>query len=300
MRNRQILFLLAFTVLSAPAFAWGSKGHEMQARAAMRVLPAEMPAFFRDAVEEIAFLCTEPDRWRTSEQPALTETAGVNHTFKWELAPRPLPPNRHVFLIQLAKQGKLEANSVRDFGTAPYAIQEWAEMLTAAFRRWREMPETTPAERLRKRVHERSIVFMAGILAHWVTDSSQPMHTSIHVHGWHPSAPNPHKYTGENLHARFETTYVGRAITPASVEALVDPEVRLLSDWLREAETYIAANNLHVEQIYIWDKESPFGRGGENKAAQAFTAARLADGARMLRDVWYTAWKRSQAPLPRG
>src|ERR1051325_2393420 len=233
MRNRQILFLLAFTVLSAPAFAWGSKGHEMQARAAMRVLPAEMPAFFRDAVEEIAFLCTEPDRWRTSEQPALTETAGVNHTFKWELAPRPLPPNRHVFLIQLAKQGKLEANSVRDFGTAPYAIQEWAEMLTAAFRRWREMPETTPAERLRKRVHERSIVFMAGILAHWVTDSSQPMHTSIHVHGWHPSAPNPHKYTGENLHARFETTYVGRAITPASVEALVDPEVRLLSDWLR-------------------------------------------------------------------
>src|SRR6266542_3990271 len=36
------------------------------------------------------------------------------------------------------------------------------------------------------------------------------MHTSIHVHGWHRSALNPHKYVGEDLHARFETTYVGR------------------------------------------------------------------------------------------
>jgi hypothetical protein len=170
-------------------------------------------------------------------------------------------------------------------------------MLTAALRRWREMQETSPADRARKRVHERSIVFMAGILAHWVTDTSQPMHTSIHVHGWHSSAPNPHQYVGQDLHARFETAYVGRAIEPASVEALVDKQPRLLGDWLREAETYIAANNVHVEQIYVWDKESPFGGGEENKAARAFTAARLADGARMLRDVWYTAWKRSQIAL---
>src|ERR1051326_7595012 len=109
MRNRQILAILSFTICIAPAFGWGSKGHEMQARAALRVLPADMPAFFREAVEEIAYLCTEPDRWRTSEQPALTETAGVNHTFKWEWAPHPLPPNRHAFLIGLAKQGKLDA-----------------------------------------------------------------------------------------------------------------------------------------------------------------------------------------------
>jgi len=55
----------------------------MQARSAMAVLPSEMPAFFRDSVEEMAFLITEPDQWRTSEQPALNEATGVNHTFKW-------------------------------------------------------------------------------------------------------------------------------------------------------------------------------------------------------------------------
>lgn len=281
------------------AHAWGAKGHQMQARAALRGLPAEVPAFFRQASDEMAFLISEPDRWRTSEQPSLTETTGVNHTFKWELAPKPLPANRHLFLVELAKQDKLNPpHTVRDFGTAPYAIQEWSEMLTAALRRWRAMPEESATDRTVKRMHERSILFMAGVLGHWVTDTSQPMHASVHVHGWHASAPNPHGYAGVELHSRYESRYVDRAIAQADVDALVDGKPRLLGDWLREAETHIAASNAHVEQIYAWDKESPFAGGEEPKAAVAFTAARLADGARMLRDAIYTAWVRSGEPLP--
>ena len=49
----------------------------------------------------------------------------------------------------------------------------------------------TPAEIARKRVHEHSILFIAGVLGHWVTDLSRPMHTSIHTAAWHPSAANP-------------------------------------------------------------------------------------------------------------
>ena len=119
----------------------------MQARAAIRMLPAEMPGFFREAEEEMAFLIQEPDRWRTSEQPALTETAAGNHTFKWELAPKPLPANRHLFLIELAKRKDFDASkrgAVREFGTGPYAIQEWAEMLTGALRRWRQSAQALP------------------------------------------------------------------------------------------------------------------------------------------------------------
>src|SRR5439155_23713755 len=92
-----------------PVFAWGTKGHAMQARTAIRALPAELPAFFREAEEEMAFLITEPDRWRTSEQPALAETTGVNHTFKWEVAPKPLPANRHLFLVELARSKTFDA-----------------------------------------------------------------------------------------------------------------------------------------------------------------------------------------------
>jgi hypothetical protein len=294
----------AFTVGASSAFAWGTKGHEMQARTAIKALPAELPAFFRDAEEEMAFLISEPDRWRTSEQRALSETTGVNHTFKWELAPKPLPANRHLFLIELARSKTFDAtkrDAVRDFGLGPYGIQEWAEMLTGAFRRWRAMEETTPAEIARKRMHEKSILFMGGVLGHWITDLSQPIHASIHVHGWHPSVPNPHGYTGpdKDPHARFESQYVDRAIELADVSALVVGKPRLVGDWLREAETHIAATNSHVEQVYIWDKQAPWGSGREPAEAKPFTAARLADGARMLRDVWYTAWTRSGQPVPK-
>lgn len=297
--------ILCLAVLGGKSgFAWGTKGHEMQARTAIKALPAEFPAFFRDAEEEMAFLITEPDRWRTSEQPALTETAGPNHTFKWELAPKPLPANRHLFLVELARSKDFDASkkgAIREFGTGPYGLQEWAEMLTAAFRRWRAMEEKTPADIARKRMHEKSILFMAGVLGHWVTDLSQPIHASIHVHGWHPSVPNPHGYTGpdKDPHGRFESQYVDRTIELRDVSALVKEPPRLVGDWLREAEKYVAATNSHVEQVYIWDKQAPWGSGREPTEAKPFTAARLADGARMLRDVWYTAWVRSGQPVPK-
>jgi hypothetical protein len=299
-----ITVFTALNVGAGPALAWGGKGHEMQARTAIKALPAEIPAFFRYAEEEMAFLISEPDRWRTSEQPALNETTGVNHTFKWELAPKPLPANRHLFIMELARSKNVDPakrDLVRDFGTGPYGIQEWAEMLTGAFRRWRAMGETTPADIARKRMHEKSILFMAGVLGHWITDLSQPIHASIHVHGWHPSVPNPNGYTGpeKDPHGRYETQYVDRAIELADVSALVDNQPRVVGDWLREAEQYIAATNTHVEQIYIWDKQAPWGSGREPAEAKPFTAARLADGARMLRDVWYSAWVRSGRPVPK-
>jgi hypothetical protein len=286
-----------------PAHAWGSKGHQMQARVALSDLPPVVPAFFRDATVEMSMLISEPDRWRTAEEPDLDEATGVNHTFRWEIAPKPLPPNRHFFIIELAKEGKIEAktNGVRAYGTGPYGMQEWAEMLTGAFRRWRAMPEKTSDDIVRKRMQEKSILFIAGVLGHWVTDMSNPMHASRHVHGWDPAVPNPHGYAGpdDDPHSRYESAYVNNVIEQEDVARLVDNRPRLVGDWLQEAATYIAANNSHVEQIFAWDKQARFGEGHEPAEAKPFTAARLADGARELRDYWYTAWVRSGQPLPK-
>jgi hypothetical protein len=296
-----VFAVLAFT-LAPNAHAWGAKGHQMAARVALKNVPPEMPAFFRDANEELAMLISEPDMWRTAEQRAADEITGVNHTFRWETAPKPLPANRHVFIMQLTKAGKIEpGTSMREFGTAPYGIQEWAEMLTGAFRRWRNMPEATPEDIRRKREHEHSILFMAGVLGHWVTDTANPIHSSIHVHGWHPSIPNPNGYAGpdNDPHGRYEGAYVNANIELPDVAALVDNKPRLISgDWLQEAARHIEACNSHVEQIYIWDKQARFGSGKEPAEAKPFTAARIADGARELRDFWYTAWVRSGTPPP--
>ena len=294
-----IMLMVGNTTVS---YAWGAKGHQMQARVALSTLPNTMPVFFRGASDEMSMLISEPDRWRNAEQPALDEVTGVNHTFRWEIAPKPLPANRNFFIIELAKQGKIDAKTggLREFGTSPYGIQEWAEMLTGAFRRWRAMKEGTPTEIAQKRMHEKSILFIAGVLGHWVTDASNPIHSSIHVHGWHSSVPNPNGYVGkkDDPHGRYEGAYVNRVVEQQDVSALVDNHPRKVGDWLREAETYIGSCNSHVEQIYKWDKIARFGDGKEVEAAKPFTAARLADGARELRDIWYTAWEKSGEPMP--
>jgi len=303
MKKISNILLIAITLFQTTgSYAWGAKGHQIQARVALATLPTTMPTFFRGSTDEMSMLISEPDRWRSAEEPALDEVTGVNHTFRWEIAPKPLPANRNFFIIELAKQGKIDAKTggLREFGTSPYGIQEWAEMLTGAFRRWRAMKETTPMEIAQKRMHEKSILFISGVLGHWVTDASNPIHSSIHVHGWHPSVSNPNGYATkkDDPHGRYEGAYVNRVIEQADVAALVDNNPRRVGDWLREAETYVGSCNSHVEQIYAWDKIARFGDGNEVKEAKPFTAERLADGARELRDIWYTAWLKSGEPMP--
>jgi hypothetical protein len=276
--------------------AWGLEGHRMQIAATMQALPADMPAFFREAGPQLKYLATEPDRWRSPDVPAIVETSGTNHFFSHERARKVLPPNRHLFIVELTRSGAIDAHkpSLAPFGLAPYAIQEWSDMLTGAFRRWRQMKEDTAEARIEKRQLEQSILFIAGVLAHWVTDVSQPMHCSVHILGWHPSVPNHAGYaTDRGIHGRYETEYVERVIDDRDVQAALTQPPRELGNWLDESSRYIGACNSHVETIYRWDKGAPFGSGREPAEAKAFTAARLAEGAAMLRDIWVTAWRRS-------
>ncbi len=292
LKRSLLLCLIAVPLLHA----WGLKAHQMQLRVAFEALPRTMPKFFLDSEEALVLLGTEPDRWRTPDAPAATETTGPDHFFSWEIAPKPLPPDRTAFIGALARHGDLSKTplTMKRFGTSPYAIQEWAEILTGAFQRWREMPERTDAQRFVKRRHEESILFIAGVLAHWVMDSSQPQHCSVHILGWDPSVPNPNGYvTTRDIHGRYETDYVNANIGIDDIRPLVKQPPVELGPWIEAMTPYIANCNSHVEEIYKFDLAGKFGSGHEPAAAKPFTAGRLAEGARMLRDVWYTAWVRS-------
>jgi hypothetical protein len=293
-KHALVLLLLSL----APVHAWSDKGHQMQVRAALRTLPAELPDFFRRSAEQLIFVGMEPDRWRTPETPGLTEATGPNHVFAYELAPTPFPPTRHAFLIHLVKSGRLQQpdDSLRQIGFGPWAVQESAEMLTSAFRRWRAM-----APGADKRQLEQNIIFMAGVLAHWAGDLSQPMHCSIHMLGWSPQAPNPAGYTtNRDIHGRYEADYVNRAITDADVQSALAglPATQEIAvDWLEHARRQVQACNRHIERLYQWDQQSAFGGGAEAAEAKRFTALRLAEGAKSVQEIWLTAWRRSGRPI---
>jgi hypothetical protein len=288
---------LGLFLLPATARAWGDKGHEMSARVAVHTLPAQIPAFFRAADVELGYLCAEPDRWRSeSREPALRGLADRDHSAKVEDITLPLPVHRYDFFLQYAgkprAQGAPGTYSYREMGFAPYAIAEHAELLTNGFMHWRNAAAASPAERRIKRQIEQNIIHAAGLLAHFVTDTAQPLHTTIATNGWSPRLPNPHGFTGEGIHQRFETFYVNATIDEADFQPLVGP-VRERGPWLEAAMQHIRAAHEHVEKLYALDQAHPFGQGGEPPEAKRFTSERLAEGAQALRDFWYSAWLRS-------
>ncbi len=289
--------LLTLTLFcTAPAWGWGRLGHEMSARVAVRALPSEMPGFFREAIEELAYLCPEPDRWRdTLKSPALTALTAPDHWMKMENVPAGLPGTRYEFV--LANVGRKNqagrALAVQDLGTGVYAMAEFAEMLTVGFRLWRRAPSATPAEQRLRRQMEQNIIHAAGVLAHWVTDTAQPLHASVHISGWHNEWPNPRQFEGKGIHGRFESTYVDANIREPDIAARVG-DARALGVWIEEAERHLRSSNSFVERVYVLDQQASFGSGKEPPEAKELTAARLGAGAQALRDFWYSAWKKSE------
>jgi hypothetical protein len=262
---------------------------------AAHALPPEVPAFLREADVELGYLCPEPDRWRSeAREPALRGATDRDHGFHVEDVSFPLPRHRYEFFARMLATPRPGGGSFAyaDLGFAPYAIAELSERLTDGFMRWRNARTRTPTEKRIRRQLEANVVYTAGVLGHFVTDTAQPLHTTIHTNGWSARAPNPHGYVGKDIHPRFELSYVNAALEEADFESLVGPP-RILGAWLDAALAHIKDAHTHVEEVYAFDRAQPFGEGKETAAARRFTAERLAAGAQALRDFWYTAWVRS-------
>lgn len=290
----------AFLAIPHDGLAWGEYGHRLIGRAATDRLPVAMPAFFREAGAQLSYLNPEPDRWRTraesNRDPALGEGTAPEHFIDTEMAPPAVlaaamrAPHRFGFIDTLSRAG-IDAATM---GVLPFAMLETTQRLREAFRRWR----TTTDPEVKKWIEAR-IINDAGILGHYVADGSNPAHTTIHYNGW--AGPNPNGYaTDRRFHSRFESVFVQAQIKAPEVMARIAPEAKVLHEGdLRRAITeYIATTHREVERLYQIDKAAPFDSTQTAEANRRFAAERLAAGAEMLRDLWWTAWVTSGDPVP--
>jgi hypothetical protein len=135
------------------------------------------------------------------------------------------------------------------------------------------------------------------VLAHYVTDLGNPLHCTVHFNGWAEGYPDPKTFpagrAANEIHARFEDNYVNSAIEEKDVEPLISPP-RRVDSWISDMEAFVRRGNGFVDELYALDKAGAFGSGNEPQQAKLFVAARLADAASMLRDVWTAAWVLSQ------
>ncbi len=275
-----------------PLFAWGERGHYLTGQAAAARIPAAMPAFFRNATAQLAYLNPEPDRWRDRTEsaidPALDAGSAPDHFIDMDMvSPATLTsafaaPQRYAYADTLRAAG---VDAVK-YGFLPFRILELTERLRVEFRLWRAAPNNQTRAWIEAR-----IINDAGILGHYVADGSNPAHTSVNFNGW--VGDNPKGYaTDKRFHSRFESAYLQTHIGIQDLLPRIDsvPQAISVNDLRPAILTYLHRSNSEVEHLYALDKQAPFNAQTTAPENKAFTAQRLADGAQMLRNLWWTAW----------
>ncbi len=303
-RNKTIV-LLTVTLLACVALqqpedvqAWGATGHELSGRAAAMKLPQEMPKFFRKEIDQLSYLNPEPDRWRARDESNLDRgmdsAAAPDHFVDMEWVPAAAfnAVNRYDFTAELIKAGRRPTQ----VGFVPYRMLELFQTMRIEFRLWRAEKDAR-----KRRWIEARILNDAGILGHYVTDTANPHHTTIHYNGW--SGDNPRGYAvftnapNMGIHYRFEEQYVQAHIKLTDMLPLIAAEARVIEKPRAALWEHIRASNKLVEQLYILDKQEAFNDKTAGAAHKKFVSERLAAGAQMLRDLWWTAWVTSDPKL---
>ena len=301
---------LGVAVLSAPSVvtAWGNTGHRLIGVAAVRALPAELPAFLRTpgAAAEIGELSREPDRTKGGGQPHDRER-DTAHFIDLDdsgrvmdqrgMAVDALPRLKSEYDAALTTAGL----DVDDAGYLPYAIWDGYQQLVRDFATWRvlnaaEARESDPGKRAwyrEDRLRREALILRdMGYLGHYVGDGSQPHHTTIHYNGWSRDTPNPEGFTtSRQTHGAFEGAFTARVARLDAVEAAMTAPKLEGFDLRARVPAYLKTTLAEVLPFYRLEKAGGFGEG--DARGGTFAVNRLAAGASELRDLFILAWRDS-------
>lgn len=262
--------------------------------AATRGVPNDMPVFFYKAFSRLTYLGPEPDRWYTGHFASIGAANFPEHFIDYEYVKGlPLPPDRYRFIDLLYTSGTLRKYNIGNAttGFAPWRIAELCDLLTVQWRLWRDSWPGAEREQI-----EQNIIHVAGTLGHYVGDTANPHHTTIHYNGWVGTTNPEHFRTDCETHGRFEHYFVTRALDLPDVIRYMRPPV-LRRDYFATAMAHVEESNALVETLYRIDRDGGFDSHDGTPEAREFAARRLAAGASMLRDLWWSTWRSSEERL---
>src|SRR6266850_2999434 len=280
----------AFVLINAStAFAWDYEGHRVVNQLALASLPTNFPAFVRapEAAERVAFLAGEADRWRNTPDLPLQHCQEPEHFMDIEelaqfgLHADMLPVFRYDFVSQVAAARKARpeiaagaddpAHKHRWIGLLPWAITENYGKLKSGFSYLKafEQNHGTPEEITNAQAN---ILYVMGVMGHYVGDASQPLHTTIHHHGW--VGENPHGYsTRQSFHGWMDGGYfakIGGAnvkemqakLRPAQIVQIKDRSAKP-EEMFQTTMLFILDQHKLVEPLYQLDKDGKLSGEGE-------------------------------------
>jgi hypothetical protein len=325
MKSKLFVFAAALGAIVFNAAAWDYEGHHAVNELALASLPTNFPAFALtpEARLRIAYLAGEADRWRNETSLrdgtglALGHASGPDHYLDLEdiylygLTPETLPPLRYDFVADIVKARAAhpekfpaidlarDSDHTRELsGFLPWAITENYEKLQSGFSTLAALEKHggTPAEIENAK---QNIVYVMGVMGHFVGDASQPLHATMYHHGWTTNNNPNHYTTSPSFHAwidggffkktgGIDVTKLSAQIHPAEkIPAAADP-----NGVFQTSVSFIVAANQLVEPLYKLDQQGKLSDKGDAGAeGRAFLEAQLVKSGQLLGNLWLTAWQ---------
>jgi hypothetical protein len=313
------LVLVAGLAAMPESRAWDYEGHRLINQLAIESLPKNFPSFvFTPAHRErLAFLAGEPDRWRNTTELPLKHCNGPDHYFDIDLlpladlSPARLSPFRYEFVTQLTLARAAHPQNFRPIdpqkdadrtgaliGFLPWTITEYQGKLKSAFSYLKEYEAAGTPEEIANA--QQNVLYVMGVLGHFVGDGSQPLHTTKHHHGW--VGPNPHHYsTNYNIHSWIDGGYLNQLdVRPPALRRKLRP-ARLLSAGestgppgalFPQVISYLLEQHRQVEPLYQLEKAGKLSGPREpSEEGHDFITGQMLQAAQMLGDLWLTAWR---------
>jgi hypothetical protein len=275
-----LLFYSTLLFLTRDSLGWGSRAHPEIHRHAVRVLPADMKAFFERHADTLAARSVEPDLHRRADSlEAYYHYIDIDRYGAYPF--RELPRS---YAEAVKKFGKA---TVDTNGTLPWRIAEFTGRLSDAM----------------KRKDETEILYYATYLGHYVSDAHVPLHTVENYDGqltnqkglharWESRIP---EMFGENF--RYDVGAPYRMEDPLASAFGIVLESHLLADSVlaldMEAREGIPEQELMkmVERrgrMELQMSEKYYAR--YYKLLNGMVERQLAASARRVASYWYTAW----------
>ena len=145
-----------------------------------------------------------------------------------------------------------------------------------------------------------NVIYVMGVMGHFVGDVAQPLHTTDHHNGW--IGDNPHGYTTRSgFHSWIDGGFIDKVgLRVSDLKGRVAP-AQLISVTPRNDNrdpvfvavmNYFVGQHALVEPLYQMDKDGKFTADSPGAAeGKAFIEAQMLKGGEMLGSLWLTAYR---------
>lgn len=337
--QRFILTSLIF-LFPSPAFSWGETGHDIVARVAVRLVgeraPEALAKPFLKKEHMMGHLANVPDIvWRSMDKK-VANLNGPTHFVDFEylqantsqIDPVRLPHDLNTYQEMLRSNcqahkddcapGKSEAQKLSKTGTAPLRVGQLASLMRAALAEGKDAPRKPGKGGKDSRFEERinDALLYAGLLAHFVGDLTNPLHTAKDYDGWERRAGGLHEYFESDVVNACDLVLIHDVFVEArdqhpfeKAEAKYVPKAEDRRDAITSAWVLVADSQSHLKDLFELDRKASLLEDSKSKthakrkapreardAYQGFVTKRLALAADALATVWTREWEAAGKP----